>query len=98
MAGKGKRNRTNEINPFTRVVLTPTEMRILRVLSDGKKHTRAELLPCLWDEQSTPNAFNKAIHYLRKKLNQSRQDIACEKSGFKAFTYRHVILLPQHGE
>jgi DNA-binding response OmpR family regulator len=51
------------------VNLTPTERRLLALLSDGCPHRREELLACLYDDYS-PSVLTLNVHLcnLRKKL------------------------------
>ena len=49
--------------------LTTTEGRILSLLSDGRPHTRMELLACLPDsEYATPRTLQVHVSNLRDKL------------------------------
>ncbi len=70
---------------------TAVELRILAVLSDGMRHRKEELLPCLWADGGT--AANLRIHItnIRKKLPQG-QTIICENAN-RVNGYRHVRLL-----
>lgn len=53
---------------ITEVKFTPTETRLLKILSDGNRHHKDELFECLDDDMSSLNALAKAICLLRKKL------------------------------
>lgn len=70
---------------------TPTEQRILDVLSDGKSHIRAELLRCL-DDLSIESSVRPHLMRLRAKLRLRGETIVrvwvqrrCE--------YQHVRLV-----
>jgi DNA-binding response OmpR family regulator len=71
---------------------TPTQVRMLALLADGRMHTKEELQLCLSDELSGFNAVRIHLTYLRKKLRPIGQDILCEYNQHKYF-YRHVRLL-----
>ena len=49
---------------------TPTERRIVTLLSDGFAHTHAEVKGCLDDDLSSDDAVKTAVCRLRKKLPQ----------------------------
>ena len=69
---------------------TPTEQRIVTLLSDGKRHKRSEILE-MCDELSADGAAYVHISNIRKKL-PSGEDILCvfwQKSTW----YQHVRLL-----
>lgn len=73
---------------------TPTETRILEVLSDGKPHHKLELHVCLFDEMGLDKNKAVANHVLRirAKLNPEGYDIACSLRYRKTY-YTHVRLL-----
>lgn len=63
--------------------LTPQELRLFNLLSDGLFKVHADLRVCLWDELSeTPQALNTTVHRLRAKLVGSAFDVVCERRGF----------------
>lgn len=72
--------------------LTPTQQKIIDLLSDGLKHSREELHNLI-----NPNAGNKNVQvhisYLRKILQARGEDIAGEVGFGLKITYRHVRLL-----
>lgn len=71
---------------------TPTEERILALLSDGLRHERAQVFSCLDDELAGPTALDFHIATLRPKLRRKGQEIVMEMyNGGKH--YRHVRLL-----
>lgn len=74
-----------------------TELKILRMLSDGARHTKKELLDCLYDSYSDPQTIHVHIYKLRKKLNLLGQDIAAERRR-RVLTFRHVILIRHDAE
>lgn len=52
--------------------LTPTEQKILALLSDGEEHAMRELIRCLPDwEMGSRNAVASHINNLRSKLDDS---------------------------
>lgn len=76
--------------PIKELKLTPTEERILGILSDGLPHKIEELMTCLWDDLGAEGNLRKAICILRKKMlpfnhsivSQSVNNVAC---------YRRVV-------
>lgn len=71
---------------------TPTETRILAVLSDGMPHRRDELMRCLWDELSSRAALKMQLSNIRAKLRPIGQDIVCEWYN-RGLSYRQIRLL-----
>lgn len=71
---------------------TPTERRILHVLRDGNRHTKAELQACLEDELAGSNMVSIHVRNLRKKLNPLGMHIVCEVY-LRVYYYRQVRLL-----
>lgn len=72
---------------------TPTERKILAVLSDGMKHKREELFDCIPDEQSNvPIQVANHISNIRRKLRRKGQDIDCVYY-MGGYYYRHCRLL-----
>ena len=69
---------------------TPVELRLLRVLSDGDRHSAEELLTYLSDDMGSLD--NVAFHMsnLRKKLAKSSCSILCEKTRARSY-YRLVV-------
>ena len=70
---------------------TPTEQKILQVLSDGMSHERCELYACLMDPESKPTSIRQRISSLRKKLRPKGEDVICELN--RGIYYRHVRML-----
>lgn len=68
---------------------TPTEQRMLKILSDGFPHHKSELQACLYDEEST---IRQHIYNIRAKLRPRGEDIVCELR-LHGIHYRHVRLL-----
>jgi DNA-binding response OmpR family regulator len=56
--------------------LTPTERRILAILSDGKPHPRQELQGCLNDDLATPQVVRQHISNLRTKIDSGQEIIS----------------------
>ena len=73
-------------------MFTPTERRILSLLSDGLPHKRKEVHGCLDDDLAAMAAIRWHIMNLRTKLRRSGQDIVCELVG-RTINYRQVRLL-----
>ena len=72
---------------------TPTQQRILLLLSDGLPHTREEIRECI-DTMSSNANIRTHLTILRKKLEGVGQAILYEFQGFPPKTvYRHVRLL-----
>lgn len=70
---------------------TPTQMRIITELSDGKAHLRDDLVKLLNDDMSL-NSLYVNISKIREVLRPHGEDIICES--FRRRThYRHVRLL-----
>jgi hypothetical protein len=76
---------------------TPTQVRMLRLFSDGMPHTKEDLHGCLPDELSAVEAIRFHICLLREKLRPIGQDIVCELDHGKTY-YRHVRMLRPVGE
>ena len=73
------------------LTFTPTQQKIVDLLSDGLPHTRKEVHACLWDELSPLSNIKAHITAIRKKIRPLGQDIICEYNG--KIHYRHVRLL-----
>lgn len=71
---------------------TPTEQRILKLLSDGQRHKRKEIHACLFDELSELKTIRYHICMMRKVLRPKGEDIICEMY-MGGLYYRHVRLL-----
>ena len=71
---------------------TPTQRKMMEVLSDGQRHRRIELHACLVDELGPLSNITAHISNLRKKLRPKGQDIICEFSS-RVIYYRLVRLL-----
>ncbi len=56
---------------------TPTQLRIVQLLADGKRHTSDEIHKLLWDETSDKNAIRFHISLARKTLRLIGEDIVC---------------------
>lgn len=72
---------------------TPTEQRILDLLSDGLSHRREEFLSCLYDELGRLGTVRLHLYNMRKKLRPIGQDIVTEMGQSRILYYRHVRLL-----
>lgn len=59
--------------------LTPTQLRILELLSDGRPHTRREMHACLDDDLAQPTAFERHLTGMRKILRPKGEDILCQR-------------------
>lgn len=81
--------------PKDQRIFTPTERKILEVLSDGMPHTRDELNQCLSDDLAASTALKNHMCQLRKKL-PAGQDVICQYKN-KQYHYRHIrLLVPDH--
>lgn len=71
---------------------TPTQKKIMDLLSDRQSHHRDELRSCILDEYSN-NLNNLAVHlsHLRTRLAARRQTVACEQYSGKIY-YRLIDL------
>ena len=78
---------TGEGNGFT-----PTQRRLLDVLSDGEVHDRDELVKCIGDELAVWKNVPPHLTAIRKKLRLNRQDIICQVVN-RRFKYRLVGLV-----
>lgn len=58
---------------------TPTESAILQVLTDGRQHSKQEIVDCLPDEMS--ENISGHLFNLRKKISSKGQDIVCLSKG-----------------
>ncbi len=71
---------------------TPTQAKILALLSDGLPHSRKEIHGCLPDELSNITTIQAHISYMRKSLRPKGEDILCEIYN-RTVHYRHVRLI-----
>jgi hypothetical protein len=71
---------------------TPTQARMLKVLSDGMPHHRDELKACLHDELGSVSNIKAHLTAIRARLRRSGQDIVCQFHNGRYY-YRHVVLL-----
>lgn len=71
--------------------LTPTQLRIYQLLSDGERHTKPEIHACLDDELSGVSGVRVHIKNLRDKLPPDRI-ILCECASLTIY-YRMVCPL-----
>ena len=64
---------------------TPTEKKIMAVIDDGQWHNRAELLPCLWDDQNEKpmSALEMCMSDLRKKLEPRGRDVVGRNGAYR---------------
>lgn len=77
---------------------TPTQRRILHVLSDGLSHTVSELRHCIWDEQADLDVvIRDHISKLRKVLPKG-QDVISRKRPDGEWGYSHVRVVKITGE
>ncbi len=75
---------------------TPTQLRILEVLSDGRRHKKVELLECIGDNIFDSRALATMrvhINRIKKKLEERGETIVCVDLG-RTSQYQHVRLLP----
>lgn len=71
---------------------TPTQQRIVDLLSDGKPHTRKELHGCLWDELASRSMIKYHLCHIRKVLRPRGEDILCLYLN-RTYQYQHVKLI-----
>ena len=71
---------------------TPTEHRMLELLSDGLRHTREELHACLFDDLAELASIQPHICRIRKRLVGRGEDILCVARN-QTYFYQHVRLL-----
>ena len=71
---------------------TPTETRLLKVLSDGERHLTTELHAQLDDELQSRLNVSVHMHNIRKKLKLKGETVLCEYYFGRRY-YRHVRLL-----
>jgi DNA-binding response OmpR family regulator len=76
------------------IYYTPTEERILRVLSDGLPHSHDDLRELLCDDMAVKRTINTHVSNIRRKLKPLGQTIVCEYIR-KRQHYRHIVLLNQ---
>ena len=72
---------------------TPTQQKIIDMLSDGKPHSRKELKRCLPDELAELKTVNVHIAHIRLKLRPLGEDIICEMGPMNHLGFRHIRLL-----
>ncbi len=70
--------------------LTPIEERMLKILSDGKPHSKAELHGCVYT--GALDNVGKHVSNIRKKILPLGQDIALKLIRRKLH-YQHVIIM-----
>lgn len=75
------------------VGFTPTQQRMLKLLSDGMPHSKEAMLECLQDELCGPTDHARHIAGIRMKIRLKGEDIICEYVKRRPY-YRHVRLLP----
>lgn len=71
---------------------TPTQQKILDVLSDGKSHSRQELIDCLEDAVADRKNLNVHLSNLRARMRPAGHDVIYCPRHRKAY-YRHVVLI-----
>lgn len=71
---------------------TPTQRKMLAVLSDGLPHPRAELHACLNDELQPHDHIHPHLDGIRKHIRPKGQDIICQLLN-KRCCYRLIRLL-----
>lgn len=71
---------------------TRTQLRMLRVLADGERHSKQELHACLEDELGKLSNIEPHLSAARKVLRLHGQTIVCEFYQ-RRWYYRHIVLL-----
>lgn len=74
-------------------MFTPTEGRIIDLLSDGLPHHRKELMALLNDDRAEYKTLSVHIFRMRQKLRPHGQDITTEVGRGYKIMFRHVRLL-----
>jgi len=82
---------------MARLKFSPLESNILKLLDDGERHKRSEVLACLNPESSNTNNLGKIIFFLRKKLRTIGDYISCEIY-LGGIYYRRVKLFAKNRE
>lgn len=72
---------------------TPTQARILQLLSDGRPHMREEIHECLDDDLAQLSAIKRHLSDMRKHLHPIGETIACVLWNGK-ICYQQFRLLP----
>lgn len=70
---------------------TPTQRRILALLSDNRPHTPEELHRLLPDELGVVTNVRAHLTELRKKLREDGEDVSCDRVNGVSY-YRRVRL------
>lgn len=63
--------------------LTPTELRMYRILSDGLPHSKYELHECLDDPLADLTSIQMHLSRLRGKILPKGETVVCLASNFK---------------
>tara|TARA_R110002020_G_scaffold376130_3_gene587293 strand:+ start:18703 stop:18954 length:252 start_codon:yes stop_codon:yes gene_type:complete len=71
---------------------TPSQEKILEMLSDGKPHTKYQLKLTYGDEFTSCASLKNLIKKIRKQLRPKGQDILCEYAN-RTIHYRWVRLI-----
>ena len=82
---------------ITEVKFTPTETRLLRMLSDGNRHLKTELMTCIEDDLANPMTVNYHLCNIRKKLRDRGEGIIVELWERRIY-YRQVRFLPSSNQ
>jgi hypothetical protein len=87
-----KRTTGYKPSPPEVTMFTPTQQRMMNVLSDGLPHSLKELVACLDYELASPRGVAVHITFLRRKLRPIGQDVSCERLNHISY-YRLVRLM-----
>jgi len=79
------------------VELTPTQSRIMNLLSDGRPHTADELHRCFSDELTEKDNVRCMVSLMRDRLNLNGLDITSRRKSSRT-TYRLVRLINNGAE
>lgn len=73
-------------------LLTPTQLRLLVILSDGEPHSRYQLRDeGLWDELGSVENVKNHIAAIRRHLRKIGQDIVCVLIDGQKISYQRVV-------
>ena len=63
--------------------LSPTQQRIMDVLSDGEEHPFEDLLPVLDDGQGSEELLRTHLKDIRKRIGPQGLDVVCRRGKYR---------------